>query len=111
LFAIAEAAVIIWSGVMVNLCPKDIVASSVERTLDSAWNWLEDSPAVWIPVFSNSPNALKYLYNVETPIFWPNCISAGLQEFSRAFLKDWLPCPADFAHLILVPETISYPGQ
>ena len=68
LLAIALAAVIICKGVIVNLCPNDIVASSVVPTFSSLWNWLEASPDVAIPVLSNKPKALKYLYSVVAPI-------------------------------------------
>ena len=111
LLAIALAAVIICKGVIVNLWPNDIVASSVVPTFSSLWNWLEASPDVAIPVLSNSPNALKYLYSVVAPIRWPNWIKAGLQEFSKAFLKDSLPCPDLFAQFIFIPETIWLPLQ
>ena len=107
LFAMAQAAVIICNGVMVNLWPKDIVANSVGPTLSRVWNWLDDSPAVAIPVLSKKPNALKYLYNVLAPIRLPNWINAGLQEFSNAFLNVWLPWPDVFVQWISLSPTCS----
>ncbi len=54
-FAIAEIAVIICNGVILSLCPKDIVASSTSATLDSLVNRELDSPYKLLPVVSNSP--------------------------------------------------------
>ena len=87
-FAIALTDVIICKGVIVNLCPNDIVASSTGPTLSISWNVPTASPEVAIPVLLNKPNASKYLYIVSFPIFAPSCINAGLHECSNASLND-----------------------
>ena len=68
-FATALTAVIIWRGVILNLCPNEIVASSTGPTLSIGWNVPVASPAVAIPVLSNNPKASKYLYIKSFPIF------------------------------------------
>lgn len=50
-FAIADTAEISWIGVISNLCPKLIVASSTGPTLFSAKKILPASPGISIPVF------------------------------------------------------------
>ena len=109
--AIADTAVIIWRGVIVNLWPNDIVASSTGPTESLSWKIPVASPAVAIPVFVNNPNDLKYLYKVSTPIFCPNCIKAGLHEFCKACLNDWYPCPAALAQCIFLSATSWTPEQ
>ena len=90
-FEIAETAVINCNGVIENLCPKDIVASSTGPTLSKGVKYDFGVLAIFDPILSKNPYASKYLYNVLTPIFCPNCIKAGLQDFSNAFLKDKYP--------------------
>ena len=61
LFANADAARTICIGVILNLCPNDIVANSIGPTLFSGQNVLFPSLGKSIPVLSNIPNALRYL--------------------------------------------------
>ena len=61
LFASADAALTICIGVILNLCPNDIVANSIGPTLFSAQKVLFPSLGKSIPVLSNIPNAFKYL--------------------------------------------------
>ena len=106
--AIAETALINWIGVIVKRCPKETVASSTGPT-ELKYRPVT-SPDVEILVFENKPNAFIYLYNVSAPIRFPNWINAGLQEFCKACLKVWLPCP-ELVHLIIAPLTFSEPLQ
>ena len=110
-FAIEDTAVIIWSGVIVNLWPNEIVASSTGPTESLSWKIPVASPDVAIPVFVNSPKDLKYLYKVSTPIFCPSCMNAGLHEFSNAWRNDWYPCPASLAQRIFLSATSCEPEQ
>ena len=55
-FAIDDTAVIICNGVISNLCPNDIVASSTGPTFSSFKNIPEASPGKSTPVIFNSPN-------------------------------------------------------
>ena len=59
-FEIDDIAVANWIGVISNLCPKLIVASSTGPTLFSAKNILVASPGKSIPVGFNKLNFLKY---------------------------------------------------
>ena len=59
-FAIVATPVIIWIGVISNLWPNAIVASSTGPTFSSFKNILLASPGKSIPVFFKNPNFLKY---------------------------------------------------
>ena len=71
-FAIAETAFTSCIGVILNLCPNDIVANSTGPTSFLSQNVLVPSLGKSIPVLSNNPNNLKYLYKVSFPILCPN---------------------------------------
>ena len=58
--AIEDTAVIIWRGVISNLCPKLIVANSTGPAFSSLTKILFASPGRWIPVLENKPNFRKY---------------------------------------------------